>query len=50
MVCQTKDGMGKGITLVDGHCICVLVTRVRDNARGFSQRHTGTAPPEWPHT
>ena len=26
MVCQMKDGMGKGIILIDGHCMCVLVT------------------------
>lgn len=28
------DGMGKGITFVDGCCMCGLVIRVHDNAGG----------------
>ncbi|XP_071470126.1 actin, cytoplasmic 2 [Marmota flaviventris] len=31
---QTQDGVGKGVALVDGHCVGDPVTRVHDNASG----------------
>ena len=41
---QTKDGMGKGVTLIDGHGVGYTITRVHNDtcgtARGVQRQHS----------
>ena len=45
---QTKDGVGKGVTLVDGDCVGDTISGVEHNTRGTAR--CGTARPGQRHT